>query len=35
MNSASYVRRSSFILIRDLIGNQCSDLNRGLDSGPI
>ena len=32
MNSALYVRRFSLNLIRDLIGNQCSDLSRGLDS---
>ena len=29
MNSALYVRRLSLNLIRDLIGNQCSDLNIG------
>ena len=27
-----YVRRFSLNLLRDLIGNQCSDLSRGLDS---
>ena len=32
MNSALYVRRFCLNLIRDLIGNQCSDLSRGLDS---
>ena len=32
MNSALYVRRFSLNLIRDLIGNQCNDLSRGLDS---
>ena len=32
MNSALYVRRFSLNLIRDLIGNQGSDLSRGLDS---
>ena len=35
MNSALYVRRFSLNLIHDLImliGNQCSDLSRGLDS---
>ena len=32
MNSSLYVRRLSSNLIRDLIGNQCSDLSRGLDS---
>ena len=32
MNSALYVRRFSLNLIRDLIGNQCSDLGRVLDS---
>ena len=32
MNSALYVRRFTLNLIRDLIGNQCSDLSRGLDS---
>ena len=31
MNSALYVRRFSLHLIRDLIGNQSSDLSRGLD----
>ena len=31
MNSALYVRSFSLNLIRDLIGNQCSDLSRGLD----
>ena len=31
MNSALYVRRFSLNLIRVLIGNQCSDLSRGLD----
>ena len=32
MNSALYVRRFSLNLIRDLIGNQCSGLSRGLNS---
>ena len=32
MYSALYVRRFNLNLIRDLIGNQCSDLSRGLDS---
>ena len=32
MNNALYVRRLSLNLIRDLTGNQCSDLGRGLDS---
>ena len=32
MNSALYVRRFSLNLIRDLIGNQRSDLSMGLDS---
>ena len=32
MNSALYVRTFSLNLIRDLIGNQCTDLSRGLDS---
>ena len=32
MNNALYVRRISLNLIRDLIGSQCSDLSRGLDS---
>ena len=31
-DSTLYVRRFSLKLIRDLIGNQCSDLSRGLDS---
>ena len=31
INSALYVRRFSLNLIRDLIGNQCSDLSWGLD----
>ena len=32
MNSALYVRRFSLNLMRDLIGDQCSDLSRCLDS---
>ena len=32
MNGVLYVRRFSLNLIRDLIGNQCSDLSRGPDS---
>ena len=32
MNSALYVRRFSLNLIRDLIGNQYSDLSRGMYS---
>ena len=32
MNSPLYVRRFSLNLIHDLIGNQCSDLSRDLDS---
>ena len=32
MKSALYVRRFRLNLIRDLIGNQCIDLSRGLDS---
>ena len=32
MNSALFVRKFSLNLIRDLMGNQCSDLSRGLDS---
>ena len=32
MNSALYVRRFSLNLISDLVGSQCSDLSRGLDS---
>ena len=31
MNKALYVKRFSLNLILDLIGNQCSDLSRGLD----
>ena len=31
MNSALYVKRFSLNLIRDLIGDQCSDLSRGLE----
>ena len=32
MNGTLYVRRISLNLLRDLTGNQCSDLSRGLDS---
>ena len=32
MDSALYVRKFSLKLIRDAIGNQCSDFIRGLDS---
>ena len=35
MNSALYVRRFSLNLIRDLIGNQSSDLSKGLDSNSL